>query len=188
MRLTGRLADGSAATAVTLNKAVWTADNGTVAEVSPAGVVTGLTAGETRIRARIGSVHAVVLVTVAGPSQPGAGPPAQAQPTPRQSPPPSSPSPHAHPDPDANPHTHANPDADPHPDADADPDPNAQPNVGLGAAQRPRNCGSRLSTKARAASRWSSVNAVCVWCVTSRSMQSPRSPVTARFRFSFMYR
>ena len=47
VRLTGRLADGSAATAVTLNKAVWTADNGTVADVSPAGVVTGLAAGET---------------------------------------------------------------------------------------------------------------------------------------------
>ena len=93
VRLTGRLSDGSAATAVTLNKAVWTADNGTVAAVSPAGVVTGLTAGETRIRARIGSVRAIVLVTVAGPSQPGAGPPVQAQPTPRQPPPPSSPSP-----------------------------------------------------------------------------------------------
>jgi hypothetical protein len=51
---------------------------------------------------------------------------------------------------------------------------------------RPWKRGSRLSMKAWAASRWSSVSAVCTWCVTSRSMQSASSPPAARFRFSFM--
>jgi hypothetical protein len=52
--------------------------------------------------------------------------------------------------------------------------------------QRPRNRSSLFSTNACAASLWSSVRPVWMWCVTSRSMHSSRLPWTARLRFSFM--
>ncbi len=52
--------------------------------------------------------------------------------------------------------------------------------------QRPLNTGSRFSTNARAASRWSSVSERWPWWVTSTSIQSISSPCTARLRFSFM--
>src|SRR5215813_15254441 len=54
--------------------------------------------------------------------------------------------------------------------------------------QRPLNCGSRFSTKARAASRWSSVMPVRVWCQASRSSWSLREPDSAAFMLRFMYR
>ncbi len=62
----------------------------------------------------------------------------------------------------------------------------ARAGEGPGLRYRPWKRGSRLSMKAWAASRWSSVSPVCTWWVTSRSMQSASSPVTARLRFSFM--
>src|SRR5947209_14890355 len=52
--------------------------------------------------------------------------------------------------------------------------------------QRPLNVGSRLSTKAFAASRGSAVVPVWTWWVTSRSEHSASSPFTARLRFSFI--
>ena len=55
-----------------------------------------------------------------------------------------------------------------------------------GAPHRPLNTGSRFSTKALAASRWSSVWPQWMWWVASRSRQSSTSPAMARLRFSFM--
>ena len=53
-------------------------------------------------------------------------------------------------------------------------------------AQRPLKTGSRFSTKALVASRWSSVWPQWMWWVASRSRQSSTSPAIARLRFSFM--
>ncbi len=61
--------------------------------------------------------------------------------------------------------------------------------VGQEAVQRPWKVGSRLSTKAWAALRWSSLWPQWMWWVTSRSMQSIRSaPLAARLMFSFWNR
>src|SRR4029453_14028181 len=53
--------------------------------------------------------------------------------------------------------------------------------------QRPLKTGSRLSTKARAAWRWSSVIPQRVWCHASRSSESLSVPLSAALKFRFMY-
>src|SRR4030095_6951460 len=53
--------------------------------------------------------------------------------------------------------------------------------------QRPLKTGSRLSTKARAASRWSSVLPHRVWSHASRSSESLSVPLSAALKFRFMY-
>ena len=53
-------------------------------------------------------------------------------------------------------------------------------------AQRPRKTGSRFSTKAFAASRWSSVMPQRVWCHASRSSESLSVPVSAALKLRFM--
>src|SRR5262249_3640897 len=53
--------------------------------------------------------------------------------------------------------------------------------------QRPLKTGSRLSTKARAASRWSSVIPHRVWCHASRSRESLRVLLSAALKLRFMY-
>src|SRR5262249_27699632 len=53
---------------------------------------------------------------------------------------------------------------------------------------RPLKTGSRFSTKALAASRWSSVMPHRVWCQASRSRESLSEPLSAALKLRFMYR